>query len=281
MKKLLSALLLSLSLSALASGQQRAVEFRQGDALRGPVKSGRVERATFSRVDGRLVEGPRRVVHVSTYAPDGRGKEGETYGDDGKLRGRFVHAYDDAGNEVEMSAYDGAGQLQMKKVYHPATGETLTYNGDENLRERRVVIKRPNGKLAETQTYDGSGALKERSVNESDGKISVWRTYGPDGSLRRQDTHTLNYGGPHHTETKHYAPDGAVVGRMVSDADAGVSDLRTTAVRGDGGPPRQKRETREYDSHRNLKKLTSFRWNAEAGEYEPVAVSYYTIEYYR
>ncbi|MET0650529.1 MAG: hypothetical protein ABW208_28295 [Pyrinomonadaceae bacterium] len=281
MKKLLSALLLSLSLSVLASGQQRAVEFRQGDALRGSVRSARIEQGTFSRVDGALVEGTRRLSAVINYAPDGKRMEYEGYAPDGRLNSRYVHVWDDAGHEVEVSVFDGAGKPQLKRVHLPSTGETLTYNGDESLRERRVVIKRPDGTQAETQLYDGSGALRERSVNERDGKTSVWSTYGADGSLKKRDVHALNYGGPHRTETKTYAPDGSVAGSRVSDVDAGVRQLRATEERGDGGPPRRTRETREYDSRGNLSKLTSFRLNAETGEYEPAAVSYYTVEYYR
>jgi hypothetical protein len=281
MKRVLFALLLLPALSLSASGRQKAVEYRQGDAFRGPVRSARIERATYSRVDGRLVEGPRRLVSVSTYTPDGKRGEQEAYAPDGTLRKRYVHVYDDAGNGVEMSVFDGAGNLEMKRVSRPATGETLTYNGDGSLRERRVVLNRPDGTQAETHLYDGSGALLERSVNERDAKTSVWSTYRADGSLKRRDVHTLNYGGPHHTESKTYAPDGSVTGRRVSDADAGVRDLRAAEERSDGAAPRKTRETREYDSHKNLSKLTNFRWNAETGEYEPFAVSYYTIEYYR
>lgn len=273
------ALLCTLSLSA--SARQKAVEYRQGDAFHGPVRSARIERALVSRVDGRLVEGPRRLVFVCTYAPDGKRMEYEGYAPDGTLRDKYVHIYDDAGNEVEMSKFDGRGNLQLKREYRPATGETLTYDGDGNLRERRVVIKRSDGTQAETQLYDGSGALLERSVNERVGQTSVWSTYRADGSLKRRDEHALNYGGPHRTETKTYAPDGSVAGTRVATADAAGNDLRAAEKRADGAPPRKTRETREYDSRRNLSKLTNFSWNAETGEFEPAAVSYYTIEYYR
>jgi antitoxin component YwqK of YwqJK toxin-antitoxin module len=280
MKRLLFAsLLFSLSLSA--SAQQRAAEFRQGDAFRGPVRSARVERATYSRVDGVLVEGARRLVLVSTYAPDGKRREQEDYASDGTLRNRYVYIYDDAGNEVEVSVFDGGGKLQERRIVRPAAGEALTYDGEGKLRWRRVSVKGPDGKLAENLVYDGSGALVERSVNERDETHSVWSTYRGDGSLKRRDEHALNFGGPHHTETKSYAPDGSVAGRRVVDSDASVRDLRMAEVRGDGEPPSKTRETREYDSRGNLSKLTVFRWNAETGDYEPAAISYYTIEYYR
>lgn len=280
MKRLLFvSFLLALSLSA--SAQERSVEFRQGDPFRGPVKSARIERAVFGRVDGRLVEGPRSLVSVGNYAPDGKRMESEGYAPDGTLRDRAVHVYDAAGNEVEVSVFDGRGDLRMKRVYRPATGETLTYDGDESLRSRRVIIRGSDGKLAETLTYDGSGALVERSVNEHDEKTSVWSTYGPDGSLKRRDVHALNTGGPHRTETQVFARDGAVVGRRVSNVDAAISDLRATVEKPGGAPPRKTRETREYDSRKNLSKITTFTLNAETGEYEPTTVSYYTIEYYR
>ena len=273
LNRLLSASILLAALAAAASAQQKPLMFRQGDAFSGPVKSVRLEQAAFKRVDGVLVEGPRRLSVVSTYSPDGRRKEYEGYGPDGSVRTRYVHLYDDAGNEIEVSVFDGKGAMKMRRVYRPEARERLIFNGDGSLRERSVTLVRADGTHAETRKYDGSGALIERSVNERDDKTSVWSTYRADGSLKKQDVHSLNYGGPHRTETKTYAPDGSVVGQRVSDVDAGVSDLRATEQKGDGAPPRRTRETREYDSHRNLLKVTSFKWNAETGEYEPTFVS--------
>lgn len=281
LKSLLPASILLAALASAASAQQRPPMFRQGDVFRGRVKSARIEHAAFKRVGGVLVEGSRRLSTVSTYSPDGRRKQDEGYGPDGSVLTRYVHVYDDAGNEIEMSMFDGKGGLNMRRVNHPAAGETMTYNGDGSLRERRVVTLRPDGKLAEVRLYDGDGALKSRNVNTKENGVSVWSNYGPDGVLRREIRHSLNFGGPHHTELQTFAPDGSPVWRRVSDVDANVYDLRATEEGSDGGPPRKTRETREYDSHKNLLKLTSFKWNAETGEYEPTAVSYYTLTYYR
>jgi hypothetical protein len=281
LKRLLSASLLLAALAASAAAQGKPVEFRQGDAFKGPVQSARLETARYSRVDGVMVEGPRRLVAVDTYTPDGKRKEQVSYAPDGSVSRRYVHVYDDAGNEIELSVFDRKGDLHMRKVYRPEARETLTYNGDGSLRERRVVTLRPDGTQAEYRTYGGDGALQERSVNVKEGGVSVWSTYGPDGALKKDARHSLNYGGAHHTELQTYAPDGAVVGRRVADSDARATDLRATEDRGDGGPPRQTRQTREYDSRRNLSKLVRLRWNAETGVYEPSAVTYYTITYYR
>lgn len=280
LKGLLPATLLLAALSASAEGQGKPVEFRQGDALSGPVKSARVERATYSRVGGELVEGPRRLVVVSNYTPDGRRKEYEGYAPDGSLRQRFVHVYDDAGREVEKFIYDGAGNLRTRVVQRPEAGETLTYDGDGSLRERRVVIPGADGAQAETRLYDGAGALKERSVNMREGGASVWSTYGPDGKLLKRQEHTPGPAGEHRTVYQTYAPDGSVVGRRVSEVDAAVSDLRATNDSFNPGP-RKTRETREYDSRKNLIKQTTYALNEVTGEYEPTDVSYTTITYYR
>ena len=281
LKRLLNASLLWAALAVSAAAQGKPVEFRTGDAMTGPVQSVRTEDARYGRVNGVLVEGPRRLSSLSTYTPDGKRREQTTYAPDGSVSRRYVHVYDDAGNEIEALVFDAKGGLQLRRVYIPSTRESLTFNGDGSLRERRVAVLRPDGTSAETRVYGGDGALKERSVNERDGKTSVWSTYSADGSLKKQDVHSLNYGGPHRTETETYARDGSVVGRRVSDSDANVSDLRATEDKGDGGPPRRTRQTREYDSRRNLSKLTHYQWNAETGEFEPAAVTYYTITYYR
>lgn len=281
MRRLLNASLLLAALAASVSAQQKTVEFRTGDALSGPVQSARMEQARYGRVNGALVEGPRRLISVSTYTPDGKRKEQASYAPDGRLVGRNVHVYDDAGHEIEASIFDGHGGLRTKRVYRPATGETLTYNGDGSLRERRVVVLRPNGNLAETRTYGGDGALKERSVNERDDKTSVWSTYGPDGKLTKRATYSLNYGGPHHSVEETYAPDGTVVGRRVADSDAASTDLRAVKEGQGPGPQGKTRHTREYDSRRNLSKLVRYVWNESAGDYEPASVTYYVITYYR
>lgn len=281
LKRLLSASLLLAALASAAAAQQKPLMFRQGDAIKGPVKSTRSERADFRRVDGVLVEGPRRLISVSNYTADGRHQEEESYAADGSVRSRSVHVYDDAGNEIDLSIFDGKGAMKMRRVYRPDARELLIFNGDGSLRERSVTLVRADGTHAETRKYDGGGALVERSVNERDGKTSVWSTYRADGSLKKQDVYSLDYGGPHHSETQTFAPDGSAVSRRVSDVDAKVTDLRATEERGDGGPPRKTRETREYDSLRNLSKLTHYRWNAETNGYEPTAVSYHTITYYR
>src|SRR5919198_5089306 len=185
MKRLLVALVLALSASSGAGAQQKGfVEFRTGDAIVGHVKSVRIETALFSKVDGALVEGPRRLTVSVNYSPDGKRSEYEGYAPDGTLRQRYVHVYDDSGHLLEQSNYDGQNRLLSRFVFRPEAGEKLVYGGDGALKQRvQSVWNDRHDRLIEVRTYDGNGALLKRDVNTREGDKSVWRTYGPDGSL--------------------------------------------------------------------------------------------------
>lgn len=284
-RALFASLLLLLLLAAPAPpafARQKGLEFRTGDALRGLVREARIEHATFSREDGRLVEGPRRLSAVVSYTPDGKTRDYQGYAPDGSPGRRYVEVFDDAGNLVDKSIFDGKGRLLDRTLYRRTPAEALTFNADGSLRERVLTVWDENPRrIAEVQVYDGRGALVKRSVNTREDGRSVWKTYRPDGSLAQQAVYSLDYGGPHRSEERAYTPDGALARRRVSDSDAGSQDLRAAEERGDGGPPRRTREQREYDERGNLLKLTNFKWNAETRQYEPLGVSYYALTYYR
>ncbi|HEX6185323.1 MAG TPA: hypothetical protein VFZ44_15670, partial [Pyrinomonadaceae bacterium] len=206
--------------------------------------------------------------------------EYEGYAPDGAVSVRRVFVYDDSGNEVEQSVFDGKGQLQTRVVRRPAEGETLTYNGDGSLRERRVTAKTHEG--VETRIYKGDGALRERTVLTKEGGASFSKTYWPDGTLKRSARSTTVRNGLHQRVEQTHNPDGSVYGQRVSEVSTGAAGLDIRADNDGYNPgPRKTRETREYDSHRNLSKLTSYVWNEATNEYEPSSVTYYTITYYR
>ena len=281
MKAILLALCLLASASA-AAARQKASENRQGDSFRGPVKSVRVEQADYRRVNGVSVEGPRRLVSVITYTPDGKRQESVDYAPDGSEQYRLTYVYDDDGNELEVSHFDAKGDLKMRRVQVPQAGETLVYEGDGSLRERLVIVRGWDGQRLGTMVYDGAGALKERHVGTREGGLFVWSVYRPDGTLKRRDTHALDSGGRRRTVLQTYNERGVLVRRRVLESDAAATERRSAVETGsgDGEPPRT-RDTREYDSHKNPSKLTRYSWSEAAGGYEPSSVTYYTITYYR
>jgi antitoxin component YwqK of YwqJK toxin-antitoxin module len=280
MKKILLVVTLSLFAAATARSQQKAVEFRTGDVFIGHVKSARIETAHFSKVDGAIVEGPRRLSVAVSYSPDGKMKEEASYAPDGSLRNKYVYVYDDSGNRLEQSNYGGQNNLHSRFVYRPDTGETFTYDGEGKLQTHRQVILNERREPVEVRTYDGSGGLLKSEVNTRDADKSVWRTYRADGSLEREAVHSLNYGGPHHSVERSYNPDGSISGRRVSDADASVNNLEAVVEKKDGTPREKRREKREYGSHRNLTKLTRYAWDDAANDFVPSVVYYYVIDYY-
>jgi hypothetical protein len=280
-------LIVAWACAPLASAQDAAAPgrllHRVGDAFGGPVKAVRMERASFALKDGERVEGPRVLVAVHRYTPDGRTAERETYAPDGSLRRKTVQRYGDGGRLLEESHYDAAGALIDRKSYSNSPDETLTFDGAGRLLRRRVLVwDARRNKIKEVLLYDGAGSLLRREVNSVDesGKLSTWTAYGPDGKVLDQSVHSLNYGGPHRTEQQTFKADGTAAGVRVSTADAKTNRLEAVETNADGAVRRKTSELREYDARRNLSRLVSLRWSEAKGDYEPVAVTYYVVTYY-
>jgi YD repeat-containing protein len=291
MKKTLAVLALIFAPVCAASTVARAQEasaparlrFRVGDAFSGPVRTVRMERAGFITKDGARAEGPRVLISIKRYSPDGRTAVRESFAPDGSLRRKTVQRYGGDGRLLEESHYDARGALIDRKSYDSSPDETLTYDGAGRLRERRVVVwNARRDKMKEVLTYDGAGALLKRAVNTVDeaGRKSTWTTYGPDGAVVDQSVHSLDYGGPHRTEQKTFGADGSAAGSRVATSDAAVRRLEAVETNADGSVRRKSSEEREYDSRGNLSRLVNLTWNDAKGAYEAVAVTYYVTTYY-
>lgn len=280
MKKLLLALALTLSASALARAQAGGIERRDGDAFAGPVRSARIETALFVKQGDVFVEGPRRLLAAVSYSPDGKRRIYDDFFEEGMLRQRIVEVYDSAGRVLERLVYDERDELLKRLVYKPDTGEELKFDGGGRLLTRTVSV-RNDGILVEVRTYDGSGGLLKRAVKERDGDATVWKTYDADGSMKGEAVARAGADGSHVNESRGYMRDGSPAGRRLAKSDAGVSDIEVVVERPDGFPPRKTRETREYDSRRNLARLVRYVWDDAAADFVPQAATYYTLTYYR
>ena len=95
-----------------------AVDDREQDGLVGPVRRVRTETAKLTVKDGKLVEGPRKVLETATYDIKG-GKIDNQYflQAGGSLTGKEVYKYDDKGNITEMALFHADGTLLSKEVY--------------------------------------------------------------------------------------------------------------------------------------------------------------------
>lgn len=274
MRKALLIIALTLAGATAAAGQGY-LKHCSGEIFTGPVRSVRIERAQYTKVGGQLVEGPRRLVNVIVYSGDRRSAEHTAYDEAGKVRNIYVRVCYEDGKQSEYAMLDGDRRLRWRKQYSRDGGEILDFDADGRVTRREVVSRDASGrKLIGTATYNGEGVLVRRAENTLEDGKSVWATYDGEGRLRAKTVHTLNYGGPHHTESYTYRPDGTVARHSTLKADAAVQHLEKE------GMGRKESEQREYDARGNLVKLTNYRHNPLTGEMAPVAVSYYEITYF-
>jgi YD repeat-containing protein len=274
MKKALLIIALTLAGASAAAGQGY-LKHCGGEIYTGPVRSVRVERAQYIKVDGQLVEGPRRLVNVVVYSDDRRRAEHTAYDEAGEVRNVYVRACYEDGKQSEYAMFDGGRRLRWRKQYSRDGGEILDFDADGRVTRREVVSRDASGrKLVGSSIYNGEGVLVLRTENTLEDGKSVWATYDGEGRLRAKAVHTLNYGGPHHAESYTYRPDGTVGRHTISKADAAVRHLEKEGLGG------RESERREYDAHRNLVKLINYRHDPLTGEMAPVAVFYHEITYF-
>src|SRR5678816_1436908 len=143
-------------------------------ALKGPVRTFKVEVATFVSKDGGYVEGPRVAQMEASFNQDGNRTDLRMYNDKGVLSRRIVTKFDGR-IMTETMNYDGAGNmwLRIANVYNDQglLKEELTYNGDGSLRTRKTFKRDELGQAYETNEYNARGVLVDQFKNTFDGPI--------------------------------------------------------------------------------------------------------------
>jgi hypothetical protein len=93
----------------VSKGQPAAVTIldstKEQDGLKGSVRRVRTESAKLELQGGSLVEGPRRLLEITTYSPRGDRVENVSY-PSSDLVGKEEYKYDDKGNIIEMTLRD-------------------------------------------------------------------------------------------------------------------------------------------------------------------------------
>ena len=250
-KRLLLSMALTLAASASAFAQAGGIEVREGDMFVGPVRTVRVETASYVKRDGLLIEGPRKLSYTYSYSEDGKRIKYENYAVEGMPR-RYVSIHDDAGRRVEYSVYSDGDRLIAKNIRKPDEGEELFYNGDGTLRQRAVAVPRGDG-TTDIKIFNAYGTLE---------RAWVAKTGKGDGTL--------------------YTPSvvKSVDGKTVMSDGPGVKESESVVVKPDGTKLRT-RERRERDEHGNPLKLARDVWDAAAGDFVLAEVFYFTVTYYR
>jgi Flp pilus assembly protein TadD len=104
----------------VTKGQPAAVTIldstKEQDGLIGSVRRVRTESAKLELQGESLLEGPRRLLEVTTYGPRGNRVENVSYPSSSTV-GKEEYKYDEKGNIVEMTLRDESGTILSREAY--------------------------------------------------------------------------------------------------------------------------------------------------------------------
>ncbi len=285
-------------MTLVAHAQQRS-DADATYALKGPVRTFRVEVATFGLKDGDYVEGPRVVQMDATFNLDGNRTDLHIYDDKGVLTRRIVMKYDGR-KMIEAINYDGAGKIWLRTIdVYDDKGllkEEITFNGDESLRSRKTVKRDKLGQAIETNETNAQGVLLDQFKNTFDGRRLITterKVYRENGSLASTTFSELE---KNRSEAISYEPDGSVANKTVRNGqqveqygpDGSLQKtgnisvdnrlLDEVVLNKDGATRKESKAPDQIDAYGNWTKLT--RWQTDSQGTRPLSVAYRTLTYY-
>jgi antitoxin component YwqK of YwqJK toxin-antitoxin module len=297
MKTLQVAVLVAL-LSFVGHAQERS-DADATYALKGPVRTMKVETATFVSKDSGYVEGPRVVQMEATFNQDGNRTDLLIYNDKGVLSRSIVMKFDGR-KMTEALNYDGAGNMWLRivDVYDEQSKvkEELTYNGDGSLRTKKTYKRDELGHALETSEYNAHGVLLDHFKNDFDGPLLLTterKVYREDGSLASTSFYEAE---KKRSEATTYNPDGSVVNKTVRTGqqieqygpDGSLQKTGTISVQNrlvdevvlnkDGSAKKESNAPDQLDAHGNWTKMTKLQTDSQGTR--PLTVAYRTLTYY-
>jgi antitoxin component YwqK of YwqJK toxin-antitoxin module len=297
MKTLKVVVLLAL-MSIVGHAQERSIA-DSTYALKGPVRTFRVETATFVSKDGDYVEGPRVAQMEAWFDRYGNRTDLRIYNDKGVLSRRIVMKFEGR-KMTEAINYDGAGTMWLRTVdvydNHGLVKEELTYNGDGSLRSKKTFKRDELGHAIETSEYNAQGVLLDQFKNTFDGPLLLTterKAYRDDGSLALTSLYEAE---KKRSESTTYQPDGSIANKTVRTGqqveqygpDGSLQKTATISLEHrladevvlnkDGSRKREANAPDQIDAHGNWTKLT--RWQTDVQGTRPLSVAYRTLTYY-
>ena len=285
-------------MSLVGYGQERSTADATY-ALKGPVRTFKVEVATFVSKDGDYVEGPRVVQMEAWFNQDGNRTDLHIYNDQGVLTRRIVMKFDGR-KMTEVINYDGGGKMWLRTVNlyddHSLPKEELTYNGDGSLRSKKTYKRDELGQAIEVSKYNAQGVLLDQFKNTFDGSLLLTterKVYREDGSLASINFYEAK---KRRSETTNYQPDGSIANKTVRTGqqleqygpDGSLEKTGTISVEHrlldevvlnkDGLTKKESNAPDQLDAHGNWTKLT--RWQTDSHGTRPLSVAYRTLTYY-
>lgn len=269
-------------------------------ALRGPVRTYRIEIATFVNKGSSYVEGPRVLLSEASFNEDGNRTDLRMYNDKGVLVRRIVMKFEGR-RMIEAINYDGNGKMGYRTVdQYDEEGRTkgsVTYDGEGSLISTAVIKRNSRGLVTELTKHSSKGVLLEQMDRRYDGPKTISqdrKVYYPNGSLQLHSVWDFQTRRSEHTT---YGRDGSVQDRTVRDnwdtahyggdgslqkVTAFSEETRLTAdeITINQGQPATRVSERpdEVDAHGNWTKQT--RWLTDAKGTRPLKVTYRALTYY-
>lgn len=287
------------ALMSLAGHAQERSDADATYALKGPVRTLKVEVATFVSKDGGYVEGPRVAQMEASFNQDGNRTDLRIYNDKGVLSRRIVMKFDGR-KMTEALNYDGEGRMWLRIVdVYDDKGklkEELTYNGDGSLRTKKNYKRDELDQATEVSEYNAQGVLLDQFKNEFDGRLllsterKVFRengslasvsfyepekkrseatSYNPDGSIANKTVRTAQ-------QVETYGPDGSLQKTATISVEHRLVD--EVVLNKDGSRKKESNAPDQLDAHGNWTKMT--RWQTDSQGTRPLTVAYRTLSYY-
>jgi len=278
-----SLLLLVLVSILLASTSRAQQEVRGPSGLFGPVQTVREERVTFTKENGKAVEGPRVLVQTMTFNEDGSKWEQSVYGPSGEVIFLYrLQTFGPDGRNIERQIFNGKGMSQGRTVTfydeQKRPSEIISYRDDGSIGNKITYRRSGNTLESENVTYDRQGAIiaQEKMTNDlPQGQFeSVLTT--PRSTAESRGSLTRNPDGSQELREQRSTGE-AIHEKTISD---GRGSMDRVIYNPDGTINRTERLIREFDQHHNLIKTTHQTATGDSKDFDTVDINYRIFTYY-
>lgn len=284
MSRVLCALFSLIVFAQLGFPQQSRTFVRVGDVFKGPVKRVRTEQVQLNVKGDEVIEGSRSLFQVIDYSRDGLRRELKMYsrGVIGKIT---IETFLLSGSRESLTTFDAQGNRISKVTYqYDGSGSVISEtreNPYSSVQSQTFVqtVRSAQGITAISRISDRGIVETDTNSRDETQKTSTWITNKANGS-RQVNIHSLDPNKDHSTEQLTYNADGSLARRRVAITDRAVTRLEATEYNGNGTVEKRTLQTREYDEHRNLKKIVHYKWNSTLENFEPISATYHRIEYF-
>lgn len=282
MRQLLYSLALILFLSAISVLGQAEKRLPGTTGAVGPVKTRRLEIATFSKQNGAAVEGPRVLLETVAFNENGTEQERVMYAPTGEVIRRLVDIYEPDGRLTETRSFHPNGLLDRRRVTlyddQKRRTEMVIYDANGAVVGRTTFRQTDNKMETEGVGYDARGSIYSQSRSSTDLKSHQMEStsISPSGVIQTQSGFTDKPDGSQ--EWRVERSNGEFEWATVKGDGRGT--VNQVIYNRDGTIKRRERLIREFDSHHNIIKTLHLSAPGNSEEFEPVEVTYGTFTYY-